>query len=135
MYGEPERANTIYAARIVRSTPFQWKGVQFPADVVTRDATMTVAAAEGRDPGTVGAPDESRPAALRIGMLRAPIGVTVEVTRWSAAAVEVAVRPPERIPFWVTEDRYVRAVSAVLDRLVSDLSAQVGGMASLAKSA
>ena len=72
----------------------------------------------------MGFPDESREATLRFGRLRAPLSVVVEMTRWSGRLVEIGIRPPRHLPFWVSGDRYVRASYAVLDQLARTLTSQ-----------
>ena len=72
--------------------------------------------------GVVGFPDEARQATLRFGRLRTPLSVVVEMTRWTDRSVEIGIRPPRHLPFWVSGDRYVRAAYAVLDRLARTLT-------------
>ena len=53
------------------------------------------------------------------------------MTRWSDRSVEIGIRPPRHLPFWVSDDRYVRAAYAVLDQLAGTLTSHAG--ASLAE--
>ena len=51
----------------------------------------------------------------------------MEMTRWNGRSVEIGIRPPRHLPFWVSGDRYVRASYAVLDQLARTLTSHGGG--------
>jgi hypothetical protein len=113
---------TIYASRVIECPDEVWKGVRFPLDVEVPDAHLTISGRRQPSEGGVGFPDESRQATLRFGRLRTPLGVVVEMTRWTGRSVEIGIRPPKHLPFWVSRDRYVRASYGVLDQLARVLT-------------
>jgi hypothetical protein len=123
MYDENATPTTIYASRVIGCTDRAWAGVHFPLEVEVPDAQLTISDITRVLEGGLGFPDESRTATLRFGRLRTPLTVAVEMTRWSGRAVEIGIRPPRHLPFWVSGDRYVRAAHAVLDRLARMLTA------------
>jgi hypothetical protein len=123
MYDENATPTTIYASRVIGCTDRAWAGVHFPLEVEVPDAQLTISEVTRVLEGGLGFPDESRTATLRFGRLRTPLTVAVEMTRWSGRAVEIGIRPPRHLPFWVSGDRYVRAAHAVLDRLARMLTA------------
>jgi hypothetical protein len=123
MYDESATPTTIYASRVIGCTDRAWAGVRFPLEVEVPDAKLTISEVPRVEEGGLGFPDQSRTATLRFGRLRTPLTVAVEMTRWSGQAVEIGIRPPRHLPFWVSGDRYVRAVHAVLDRLAGMLTA------------
>jgi hypothetical protein len=123
MYDESTTPTTIYASRVIGCTDRAWAGVHFPLEVEVPEAQLTISEVTGPAEGGLGFPDESRTATLRFGRLRTPLTVAVEMTRWSGHAVEIGIRPPRHLPFWVSGDRYVQAVHAVLDRLARMLTA------------
>jgi hypothetical protein len=139
MYDESTTPTTIYASRVIGCTDRAWAGVHFPLEVEVPEAQLTISEVTGPAEGGLGFPDESRTATLRFGRLRTPLTVAVEMTRWSGHAVEIGIRPPRHLPFWVSGDRYVRAVHEVLDRLARMLTAPtadaVAGLEGLPKSA
>jgi hypothetical protein len=122
MYDESTVPTTIYASRVIECTEDAWKNIRFPLDVEVPLAALTISG-EARRQGAVGFPDESRQATLRFGRLRTPLSVVVEMTRWSSRSVEIGIRPPRHLPFWVSGDRYVKATYAVLDQLARTLTA------------
>ena len=123
MYDESATPTTIYASRVIGCPERAWAGVHFPLEVEVPDAQLTISEVTRVAEAGLGFPDESRTATLRFGLLRTPLTVAVEMTRWSGHAVEIGIRPPRHLPFWVSGDRYVRAVHAVLDRLTRMLDA------------
>jgi hypothetical protein len=131
MYDETTIPTTIYASKVVECSDEAWRGIRFPLEVEVTEAQLSITAPVGAPPGGVGFPDEARPATLRFGRLRTPLGVVVEMTRWSDRSVEIGIRPPRHLPFWVSDERYVRAAYAVLDQLAGTLASQAG--ASLAE--
>jgi hypothetical protein len=126
MYDETTVPTTIYASKVIGCTELAWENVRFPLDVESPEADLTISERKQLSEGLVGFPDEARQATLRFGRLRAPLGVVVEMTRWTDRTVEIGIRPPRHLPFWVSGDRYVRAAYAVLDRLARTLSAHAG---------
>lgn len=69
---------------------------------------------------------------MRFGRLGTPLSVTVESTRWDDHSVEIGIRPPRHLPFWISGDRYVKAAYAVLDGLAQALTtSQAGDFADL----
>jgi hypothetical protein len=139
MYDESATPTTIYASRVIGCTDAVWAGVHFPLEVEVPDAQLTISEVTLVLEGGLGFPDESRTGTLRFGRLRTPLTVVVEMTRWSDHSVEIGIRPPPHLPFWVSGDRYVRAAYAVLDRLARLLTAPgadaVAGLEGLQKSA
>ncbi len=127
MYDETTIPTTIYASRVIECSAEAWSGVRFPLEVEVPEAQLTISERTRRSGGEVGFPDESREATLRFGRLRTPLTVVVEMTRWSGRTVEIGIRPPRHLPFWVSGDRYVRASYAVLDQLARTLSAHAAG--------
>lgn len=123
MYDESATAPTIYASRVIGCTDGVWAGVHFPLEVEVPDAQLTISEVTRVLQAGLGFPDESRTGTLRFGRLRAPLTVVVEMTRWSGHAVEIGIRPPRHLPFWVSGERYVRAANAVLDRLAHIITA------------
>jgi hypothetical protein len=123
MYDDSAPPATIYASRVIGCTDGVWAGVHFPLEVGIPQAQLTISEVTRVLRGGLGFPDESRTATLRFGRLRTPLTVAVEMTKWSGHAVEIGIRPPRHLPFWVSGDRYVRAVHAVLDRLARMLTA------------
>ncbi|HEX3979924.1 MAG TPA: hypothetical protein VHW93_01810 [Acidimicrobiales bacterium] len=121
MFDENPTATTIYASRVVACPEQAWRGVRFPVEVEVPEARLTIGPKEPAS-GQAGFPDETRSATLRFGRLRTPLRVDVETTRWTPKLVEIGVRPPRHLPFWVSEERYVRASHAVLDRLARTFS-------------
>ncbi len=117
MYDETTVPTTIYASKLIQCTDLDWKRVQFPVDVEVPGAQLTISQFRQVPVGMVGFPDEARRATLRFGRLRTPLRVVVEMTRWTDRSVEIGIRPPRHLPFWVSGDRYTRAAYAVLDRL------------------
>ncbi len=126
MYDETNIPTTIYVSKVIEYTDADWKQVRFPLEIDTREASLTVSHLKQLTQGIAGTPDEARKATLRFGRLGTPLGVVVECTRWSENSVEIGIRPPRHLPFWVSADRYVRAAYAVLDRLARTLAAQSG---------
>jgi len=122
MYDETTIPTTIYASKLIGCTERAWENVRFPLDVASRQADLTISGQKQRSSGKVGFPDEARQATLRFGRLRAPLSVVVEMTRWTDRTVEIGIRPPRHLPFWVSGDRYVRAAYLVLDELARMLS-------------
>jgi hypothetical protein len=139
VYDEMAPPTTIYASRVIGCTDGVWTGAHFPLEVEVPEAQLTVSEATRVLAGGLGFPDESRAGTLRFGRLRTPLAVTVEMTRWSGHAVEIGIRPPRHLPFWVSGERYVRAAYAVLDRLARLLTAPdpgaVAGLEGLKESA
>jgi hypothetical protein len=127
MYDETTIPTTIYASRVIECSPEAWTEVRFPLEVEVREAQLTISELTRRSEGEVGFPDESGEATLRFGRLRTPLTVVVEMTRWSGRTIEIGIRPPRHLPFWVSGDRYVRASYAVLDQLARTLSAHAAG--------
>jgi hypothetical protein len=127
MYDETTIPTTIYASRVIECSAEAWAGIQFPLDIEVREAELTISELTRHSEGAVGFPDESREATLRFGRLRTPLTVVVEMSRWSGRTVEIGIRPPRHLPFWVSGDRYVRATYAVLDQLARTLSAHAAG--------
>ena len=117
MYDETNIPTTIYASKVIECTDPAWMRIEFPLEVGAREATLTVSHLKQISEGMVGVPDEARRATLRFGRLRTPLSVVVEMTRWTDHSVEIGIRPPRHLPFWVSGDRYVRAAYAVLDGL------------------
>ena len=117
MYDETTVPTTIYASKLIECTDPAWKRVQFPLDVEVPGAQLTISQLRQVPVGMIGFPDEARRATLRFGRLRTPLSVVVEMTRWTDRSVEIGIRPPRHLPFWVSGDRYVRAAYAVLDGL------------------
>ena len=113
---------TIYASRVIDCSEEAWKGVRFPMEVEVPEAHLTISQPRQLSDGVVGFPDESREATLRFGRLRTPLSVVVEMTRWRGRSVEIGIRPPRHLPFWVSGDRYARATYAVLDQLARTLT-------------
>ena len=122
MYDETTVPTTIYASRVIECSAEAWTGVRFPLEVEVPEAQLTIPELTRRPGGEVGFPDESGEATLRFGRLRTPLTVVVEMTRWSGRTVEIGIRPPRHLPFWVSGDRYVRAAYAVLDQLARTLT-------------
>ena len=122
MYDDSATPTTIYASRVIGCTDGVWAGVHFPLEVGVPQAQLTISEVTRVLGGGLGFPDESRPATLRFGRLRTPLAVAVEMTRWSGHAVEIGIRPPRHLPFWVSRERYLRAAYAVLDRLAGVLT-------------
>jgi hypothetical protein len=139
MYDETTTPTTIYVSKVIECTPADWENVRFPLEVGTREAALNVSHLTQVSDGVPGVPDEARKATLRFGRLGTPIGVVVEMTRWTDHSVEIGIRPPRHLPFWVSGDRYVKAAYAVLDRLARLLTAQADAtftdLAELQKSA
>ncbi|MGD0312847.1 MAG: hypothetical protein ABSC90_10325 [Acidimicrobiales bacterium] len=121
---------TSYASRVVACPEQARRDVPFPHEVSVPEATLTIGEERSSAVG-VGFPDETRPATLRFGRLRTPLSVDVETTRWTPRLVEIGIRPPQHLPFWVSEDRYVRASHAVLDRLARTFSSPTATRAEL----
>jgi hypothetical protein len=121
---------TSYASRVVACPEQARPRVQFPHEVKVPEATLTIGEKQSSASG-VGFPDETRPATLRFGRLRTPLSVDVETTRWTPRLVEIGIRPPQHRPFWVSEERYVRASHAVLDRLARAFSSPTAARAEL----
>jgi hypothetical protein len=111
-------------SKVIECTEADWRHLRFPSEIATREATLTVSHLKEISQGVAGIPDESRQATLRFGRLGTPLGVVVESTRWTGHSVEIGIRPPRHLPFWVSADRYVKAAYAVLDRLSRTLAAQ-----------
>jgi len=124
MYDETNIPTTIYVSKVIECTDADWKQVRFPLEIDTREASLAVSHLKQISQGVAGIPDEARKATLRFGRLGTPLGVVVESTRWTESSVEIGIRPPRHLPFWVSADRYVRAAYAVLDRLARTLAAQ-----------
>ena len=124
MYDETNTPTTIYVSKVIECTDAEWKRIDFPRDVATREASLAVSHLTQISEGIAGAPDEARRATLRFGRLGTPLSVVVEKTRWTDHSVEIGIRPPRHLPFWVSGDRYVRAAYAVLDRLAGALNSQ-----------
>jgi hypothetical protein len=122
MYDETTIPTTIYASRVIECSAEVWAGVRFPLEVEVPEAQVTIPELTRRPGGEVGFPDASGEATLRFGRLRTPLTVVVEMTRWSGRTVEIGIRPPRHLPFWVSGDRYVRAAYAVLDQLARTLT-------------
>jgi len=122
MYDETTVPTTIYASRVIECSAEAWTGVRFPLEVEVPEAQLTIPELTRRSGGEVGFPDECGEATLRFGRLRTPLTVVVEMTRWSGRTVEIGIRPPRHLPFWVSGDRYVRAAYAVLDQLARTLT-------------
>jgi hypothetical protein len=122
MFDEIPTPTTSYASRVVACPVQAWRSVPFPAEVEVPEATMTIGETKEASAGGVGFPDETRPGTLRFGRLRTPLSVDVEMTRWTARLVEIGIRPPRHLPFWVSDEGYVRASHAVLDRLARTYS-------------
>jgi len=139
MYDETNVPTTIYVSKVIECTGAAWDQVHFPLEVTTREATLSVSHLKQVSEGVAGAPDEARRATLRFGRLGTPLGVVVEMTRWNDHSVEIGIRPPRHLPFWVSGDRYVKAAYAVLARLAHLLTPQAGegfaGLDELQKSA
>jgi hypothetical protein len=129
MFDETASA-TSYASRVVACPEQVRRSVPFPHEVKVPEATLTIGDRQSSADG-VGFPDETRPATLRFGRLRTPLTVDVEVTRWTPRLVELGIRPPQHLPFWVSEGRYVRASHAVLDRLARNFSSPTAARAEL----
>jgi hypothetical protein len=123
MYDETNVPTTIYVSKVIECTDADWMDVEFPREVDSAEATLTISYLKQISEGIAGTPDETRRASLRIGRLGTPLSVTVEATRWNARSVEIGIRPPGHLPFWVSGDRYVKAAYAVLDRLARTLTA------------
>ncbi len=124
MYDETNTPTTIYVSKVIECTDAAWKGIDFPLEVATREATLSVSHLKQISEGIAGVPEEARRATLRFGRLGTPLTVVVEKTRWSDHSVEIGIRPPRHLPFWVSGDRYVRAAYAVLDGLARSLTSQ-----------
>jgi hypothetical protein len=124
MYDETNTPTTIYVSKVIECTDADWKRIDFPLEVAAREATLTVSHLKQISEGMAGVPDESRGATLRFGRLGTPLSVVVEKTRWSDHSVEIGIRPPRHLPFWVSSDRYVKAAYAVLDQLARALRFQ-----------
>ncbi len=122
MYDESTTPTTIYASRVIECSEAAWANLQFPLDVEAPEAQLTISSRKQVSGGAVGFPDEAREATLRFGRLRTPLSVVVEMTRWTGSSVEIGIRPPRHLPFWVSGDRYVRASYAVLDELARTLT-------------
>jgi len=122
MYDETAVPTTIYASKLIECSDMAWKRLRFPLDVELPEAELTISELKQVSEGVVGFPDEARQATLRFGRLRTPLSVVVEMTRWTDRSVEIGIRPPRHLPFWVSGDRYVRAAYAVLDRLARTLT-------------
>jgi hypothetical protein len=139
MYDETTTPTTIYVSKVIECTHADWEKVRFPLEVETREATLTVSHLTQVSEGAPGIPDEARRATLRFGRLGTPLGVVVEMTRWTDHSVEIGIRPPRHLPFWVSGDRYVKVAYTVLDRLARLLTAQTAetfaGLDELQKSA
>lgn len=127
MYDETTVPTTIYASKVIGCTEHGWEDLRFPLDVEAPEAELTISQHLQRSEGLVGFPDEARQATLRFGRLRAPLAVVVEMTRWTDRTVELGIRPPRHLPFWVSGDRYVRAAYAVLDQLARTLNSHGTG--------
>ena len=127
MYEETITPTTIYVSKVIECGDADWKQVDFPLEVATPQATLTVSHLKQISEGVAGLPDEARRATLRFGRLGTPLGVSVEMSRWNDHSVEIGIRPPRHLPFWVSGDRYVRAAYAVLDRLARTLASQAAG--------
>ena len=115
---------TLFASRVVESDRPLSAGTAFPAEIDTDEARLSISGSSPSFANPMPTLLDSREATLRVGKLRAPLSVTVELNVWSATATEVAVRPPNRLPFLLTEDRYLSSVDAVLDALVKELTDQ-----------
>ena len=124
MYDETSTPTTIYVSKVIECTDADWKRIDFPLEVATREATLTVSHLKQISDGIAGVPDEARGATLRFGRLGTPLSVVVEKTRWSDHSVEIGIRPPRHLPFWVSGDRYARSAYFVLDRLARTLTSQ-----------
>ncbi len=124
MYDETTTPTTIYVSKVIECTDADWKHVRFPLEIDTREASLAISHLKQITQGIAGTPDEARKAMLRLGRLGTPLGVVVECTRWSEHSVELGIRPPRHLPFWVSADRYVKAAYAVLDRLARTLASQ-----------
>jgi hypothetical protein len=139
MYDETTVPTTIYASKVIECSDLVWSSVRFPLDVDAPEAHLTVNQLTENARGGVGFPDEARQATLRFGRLRTPLGVVVEMTRWTEHTVEIGIRPPRHLPFWVSGDRYVKAAYAVLDQLARTLGSHsrraLAGLEDLQKSA
>jgi hypothetical protein len=121
MFDETPTPTTIYASRVVACPEQAGGSVAFPLEVEVPEARLTIGPKELVSE-EVGFPDETRSATLRFGRLQTPLRVDVEMTRWTPRLVEIGVRPPRHLPFWVSGERYVRASHAVLDRLARTFS-------------
>jgi hypothetical protein len=130
MFDETPTPSTIYASRVVACPEQAWRGMPFPLEVEVPEARLTIGPKRPGS-GELGFPDETRSATLRFGRLRTPLRVDVEMTRWTAKLVEIGVRPPRHLPFWVSEERYVRASHAVLDHLARTFSSPTATRAEL----
>jgi hypothetical protein len=124
MYDETNVPTTIYVSKVIECADADWRHVRFPLEVDTQEASLAVSHLKQISTGVAGIPDEARKATLRVGRLGTPLGVVVESTRWSDQSVEIGIRPPRHLPFWVSADRYVKAAYAVLDRLARTLATQ-----------
>jgi hypothetical protein len=124
MYDETNTPTTIYVSKVIECTDADWTRIDFPLELATREATLTVSHLRQISEGVAGLPDEARRATLRFGRLGTPLGVEVEMTRWNDHSVEIGIRPPRHLPFWVSGDRYVKAAYAVLDRLARTLTSR-----------
>lgn len=124
MFDETKVPTTIYVSKVIECTDTDWKHIRFPLEVGGPAATLTVAQMDEVSEGMAGLPDESRKATLRFGRLGTPLAVMVEMTRWNDHSVEIGIRPPRHLPFWVSGDRYVTAAYGVLDRLARALASQ-----------
>jgi hypothetical protein len=124
MYDETNVPTTIYVSKVIECTDADWKHVRFPLEIDTREAGLTVSHLKQISQGVAGNPDEARKATLRFGRLGTPLSVVVESTRWSEQSVEIGIRPPRHLPFWISADRYVKAAYAVLDRLTRTLATE-----------
>jgi hypothetical protein len=139
MYDETNVPTTIYVSKVIECTDADWKHLSFPLEIDTREASLAVSHLKQISQGVAGLPDEARKATLRAGRLSTPLGVVVEATRWTDHSVEIGIRPPRHLPFWISADRYVKAAYAVLDRLARTLASQAAepytGLAELQKTA
>lgn len=124
MYDETNVPTTIYVSKVIECTDADWRQIDFPLEVGTREATLTVSHLKQLSEGVAGIPDEARRSTLRFGRLGTPLSVVVEVTRWNADSVEIGIRPPRHLPFWISGDRYVKGAYAVLERLARTLATQ-----------
>jgi hypothetical protein len=139
MYDETNVPTTIYVSKVIEYSDADWKHVRFPLEIDTREASLAVSHLKQISQGVAGLPDEARKATLRFGRLGTPLGVVVESTRWSDHSVEIGIRPPRHLPFWISTDGYVKAAYAVLDSLARTLASQAAepftGLAELQKTA
>jgi len=115
---------TVFASRVVESDALLSIGSAFPTEIDAGVARLSISESSPSFAEAEMLVLDSRPATLRVGKLRAPLSVTVELNVWSTTASEVAIRPPNHLPFWLTEERYLSSVNAVLDALVNELTVE-----------